>query len=117
MQKEAEALGWTTDFFSNPDTLALSLDKPSLDVLLAVWLYDDTGKLTSRAVATKVYDAAIRKGLWLLGKDGLAAMTAVAPNVNLRVEKSPRTVIMNHEKELIKFLFDKYKNKIKKEDG
>ena len=115
VQKEAEALGWTTDFFSNPDTLALSLDKQSLDVLLAVWLYDDTGKLTSRAVATKVYDAAIRKGLWLLGKDGLAAMTAVAPDVNLRTEKSPRTVIMNNEKELIKFLFDKYKNKIKKE--
>lgn len=115
IQKQAQSLGWTTGFFDNPDTLALSIDKAALDTLLAVWLYDDTGKLTSRAVATKVYEAAIRMGLWHLGKDALAAMTVVAPDVDLRTEKSPQTAVWENKAKLTKFLLDKYENKIKKE--
>ena len=115
VQKEAQALGWVTDFFNNPDALALSLDKAALNTLLVVWLYDDTGKLTPRAVATKVYEAAIRKGLWLLGNDVLAAMTVVAPNINLRTEKSPQKAVWDNKAELAKFLLDKYRSKIKRE--
>lgn len=114
LQSEAQVLGWTTDFFSNPDTLGLSLDKSALNVLLATWIYDDNGDLTTRSVATKVYDAGIRKGLWLLGNEALAAIATVTPEINIWQDKQARKILFYNKDSLNKILFSKYKNKIKK---
>lgn len=114
MQKEAQRLGWTVDFFSNPDTMGLSLDKSALNVLLAVWLYDENGDLTTRAVATRVYDAGITKGLWLLGNDAVATLNAVVPGVDIWKDRAARNTVFAKRTEIADFLFSKYKTKVQK---
>ncbi len=73
-EKEARAQGWATDFFSNPDVAGLALDKPSLNVFLSVWLSEKA--ISSGAVALRIYEATIRRGLFLLGREIYAAAAA-----------------------------------------
>jgi len=54
-------------FSTNPDALALSLDKSTQEVFLSVYLSDVP--LSTRGIGTKIYNAAIRKGIYRLGLD------------------------------------------------
>ena len=69
-------------FLSNPDAIALNVDKQMLNVFLSVWLSDSA--LSSRAIATKIYDVAIRRVIFLLGYEGLAAAEALYDSSNLK---------------------------------
>ncbi len=74
VEKEGQSTAGS-DSYNNPDFLSLSVDKATLNVFLAVFFSEES--LTTRGVSARIYDAAIRKGMFLLGSDGFAAAKAI----------------------------------------
>jgi len=101
----------SAEIIDKVNSLALTIDKASLEAFLVVYLSKEA--LSTRAISTRVYSAAIMRGLYLMGTDAQKLFEVEnGSNENDDVDATSIIRLLNESTKIKQMLMTNYKNRV-----